>query len=125
MQRTCIGDRVGGRAHIGLNGMRQGVHARGSCKALRHANHELGVVHCQGGSEAPIHQGHPKMPKSWMEAFVTVMWVMVLFTSVYHRIIHDHPTIICCMLPHIAKSDALDAETFQWNSELTFFSQYL
>ena len=86
MQRTCIGDRVGGRAHIGLNGMRQGVHARGRCKALGHANHELGVVHRQGGSEAPIHQGHPR-PKSSRKAFVTVMWVMWVMVCLPQ----DHP----------------------------------
>mmetsp|Transcript_61489 Transcript_61489/g.108034 ORF Transcript_61489/g.108034 Transcript_61489/m.108034 type:complete len:283 (+) Transcript_61489:684-1532(+) len=62
MQSIGVGHRVGDGAQIGLDAMRQGIHACGGREALGHADHELGVVHGHGGHEAPIHDGHLHVP---------------------------------------------------------------
>mmetsp|Transcript_36758 Transcript_36758/g.101094 ORF Transcript_36758/g.101094 Transcript_36758/m.101094 type:complete len:380 (-) Transcript_36758:37-1176(-) len=58
MQRIGVRDWVGRRAHIGLNGVRQRVHASSRCQALGHPHHKQRIVHRQSGREAPIHEGH-------------------------------------------------------------------
>mmetsp|Transcript_42370 Transcript_42370/g.128073 ORF Transcript_42370/g.128073 Transcript_42370/m.128073 type:complete len:321 (+) Transcript_42370:135-1097(+) len=58
MQRVRVGDGVGRCAHVGLDGVRQCVHASGRGQAFGHADHEQRVVHRQRGREAPIHEGH-------------------------------------------------------------------
>mmetsp|Transcript_89944 Transcript_89944/g.279947 ORF Transcript_89944/g.279947 Transcript_89944/m.279947 type:complete len:333 (-) Transcript_89944:584-1582(-) len=62
VQRVCVGDGIGRRAHVGLDGVRQGIHSGGRRQAFGHADHELGVVHRDGGREAPIHECHLHMP---------------------------------------------------------------
>mmetsp|Transcript_38006 Transcript_38006/g.81732 ORF Transcript_38006/g.81732 Transcript_38006/m.81732 type:complete len:249 (-) Transcript_38006:248-994(-) len=53
-----IGHRVTGSGDISFDGMGQGVHSGGRCQGFRHANHCFGVIHGQGWSHAPIHNGH-------------------------------------------------------------------
>mmetsp|Transcript_42369 Transcript_42369/g.128067 ORF Transcript_42369/g.128067 Transcript_42369/m.128067 type:complete len:321 (+) Transcript_42369:135-1097(+) len=58
VQRVGVGNGVGRGAHVGLDGVRQCVHASGRGQAFGHADHEQRVVHRQRGREAPIHEGH-------------------------------------------------------------------
>mmetsp|Transcript_60256 Transcript_60256/g.161374 ORF Transcript_60256/g.161374 Transcript_60256/m.161374 type:complete len:434 (-) Transcript_60256:174-1475(-) len=63
VERVGVRDGVGRRAQVGLDGVRQRVHAGGRREALGHPNHEQWVVHRQRGSEAPVHEGHLHLPR--------------------------------------------------------------